>query len=75
MTKNPRQARNDRIREYLDTLITPMPTGSIVKTNDLASACSRPRRSVNVRSIGNLLRERDDMVLQNPNVNGVWRKV
>lgn len=69
--KNPRCARNVRTREYLDELIKGCKPGSVLFTEEISIALSTRFRSVNTRNVGNAMREREDVELEQG--GGAWR--
>ena len=69
--KNPRCTRNERTRQYLDELVATCKPGSVLFTNEISIALSTKFRSVSNRNVGNAMRERDDVVLEQ--AGGAWR--
>ena len=69
--KNPRCTRSQRTRQYLDELIKGCAPGTVLLTNDVSIALSTKFRSVSNRNVGNAMRERDDVVLEQN--GGAWR--
>jgi len=68
--KNHKVKKNQRTRAYLDGILKDAQPGTLLFTNELSIALSTKFRSVNNHNIGNLMRERDDVVLDAP---GTWR--
>ena len=68
--RNARCTRNERTREKLTTLISSLEPNVIIKTADITASLSNNYRGTTHHNIGNLLRERDDVVWV---TNGTWR--
>jgi hypothetical protein len=71
MPRNARCTRNERTRQYLDELIKGCPPGSVLFTEEISIALSTRFRSVTNRNVGNAMRERDDVTLEQG--GGAWR--
>jgi len=72
MTPNARCTRNQKTRMYLDDLLKKCKSGTILFSHDISTALSTRHRSVTKRDVGMMLRERDDVMLQDKNKYGVW---
>jgi hypothetical protein len=75
MTANARCTRNQKTRAYLDELLKTCKSGTILFSNDISTALSTKHRSVTKRDVGMMLRERDDVMLQDKHKFGVWIKI
>jgi len=57
----------------LDKVVSSISIDTIFDSRDLACSLSTPHRNVKPRSLGNLLRERDDVVLYSKDCK--WKKI
>jgi hypothetical protein len=74
MSDGNRAKRNQKIRQLIGGMIEPLQPGQIIKTEKiLAELESRDRRwGINSHTIGNLVREREDLVHVG---NSTWQNV
>jgi hypothetical protein len=68
--KNARCTRNEHTRQQITAIIAGSEPDAIIKTSDITTILSKRYRGVNHHNVGNLLRERDDVVWV---TNGTWR--
>ena len=71
--RNARSTKNDYTRIKLKKLVDEMPIDSICDSRTLASTISTLHREVKPRTIGNLMRELDNVVLVG--VAYTWKKI
>lgn len=71
--RNARSTKNDYTRIKLKKLVKELPLDATFDSRDVACLLSTPHRNVKPRTIGNLLREIDNVVLID--VSCVWRKI
>jgi hypothetical protein len=72
MTGNCRCKRNRNLRVDIEEALSTIPVGTIIQSHSLINTLSTRRRSVNMRNVGNLLRERSDIQWLE---DGLWKKV
>ena len=64
--------RTEKIRNYIEEVLSPCKPGTIIFTHEIASAlCDRLHHGESVRNVGIALRERDDVELM---YTGAWVK-
>lgn len=64
--------RTEKIRNYIEEVLSPCKPGTVVFTHEIASAlCNRLHHGESMRDVGMALRERDDVELM---YTGAWMK-
>ena len=71
--RNARSTKNDYTRIKLKKLIKELPLDATFDSRDVACSLSTPHRNIKPRTIGNLLREIDNVVLID--VAYKWKKL
>ena len=74
MTRNARSIKNDNTRNEIDEMVKSAKSGTILFTDDISRALSLRRRSVNNRTVGKLMAEREDVKCKE-GYGMVWVKV
>ena len=68
--RNAKCTRNEHIRKQITGIISASAPDTIIKTDAISDTLSKHYSGVSNRNVGNLLRERDDVVWV---TNGTWR--
>jgi len=64
--------RTEKIRNYIEEVLSPCKHGTVIFTHEIASAlCDRLHHGESMRDVGMALRERDDVELM---YTGAWMK-
>jgi hypothetical protein len=74
LMRNARSSKNDNTRAMLENLLKSMQLGDTFSSTQVAEQLSKPKRCVAARTMGSLLRERDDVKLVDKE-RCIWKKV